>query len=61
VPLEPEAEWGKVREFAKAFCTLLAEAAPERFTVALPKPQRLGRIFLDFPRNQRTRGTRRLG
>jgi bifunctional non-homologous end joining protein LigD len=54
VPLEPEAEWKEVREFAKSLCTALAEAAPERFTVALPKLQRRGRIFLDFLRNQRT-------
>jgi bifunctional non-homologous end joining protein LigD len=54
VPLEAQAEWDHVRGFAKAFCTALAEAAPERFTVALPKPQRRGRIFLDFLRNQRT-------
>ena len=54
VPLEPDADWDQVREFAKSFCTALAEAAPERFTVALPKPQRRGRIFLDFLRNQRT-------
>ena len=54
VPLEPEADWREVREFAKAFCTALAEAAPDRFTVALPKSQRRGRIFLDFLRNQRT-------
>jgi bifunctional non-homologous end joining protein LigD len=54
VPVLPEAEWDKVREFAKAFCTTLAEADPRRFTVALPKPQRRGRIFLDFLRNQRT-------
>lgn len=54
VPLEPEAEWDRVREFAKAFCTRLAEAAPERFTIALPKKERRGRIFLDFLRNQRT-------
>ncbi len=54
VPLAPEAEWAEVRGFAKAFCTALAEADPERFTVALPKEQRRGRIFLDFLRNQRT-------
>lgn len=54
VPLEPVAEWDEVREFAKSFCTALAEAAPDRFTVALPKPKRRGRIFLDFLRNQRT-------
>jgi bifunctional non-homologous end joining protein LigD len=54
VPLEPVAEWDEVDEFAKSFSTALAEAAPERFTVALPKPQRRGRIFLDFLRNHRT-------
>ena len=54
VPLMPEAEWDEVREFAKAFCTTLAEADPQRFTVALPKKERRGRIFLDFLRNQRT-------
>ena len=54
VPLEPAAGWDGVREFAKTFCTALADAAPDRFTVALPKPQRRGRIFLDFLRNQRT-------
>src|SRR3954453_19475667 len=54
VPLEAAAEWGEVREFAKTFCTALAEAAPDRFTIALPKPERRGRIFLDFLRNQRT-------
>jgi len=54
VPLEPVAEWDEVRDLAKSFCTALADAAPERFTVALPKPKRRGRIFLDFLRNQRT-------
>src|SRR5215210_1008374 len=54
VPLTPGAQWEQVRGFAKRFCTALAEAAPGRFTVALPKKQRRGRIFLDFLRNQRT-------
>jgi bifunctional non-homologous end joining protein LigD len=54
VPLEPVANWEEVRQFAKAFCTALAEAVPERFTIALPKKERRGRIFLDFLRNQRT-------
>jgi bifunctional non-homologous end joining protein LigD len=54
VPLEPVARWAQVREFAKALCSALAEADPARFTVALPKKERRGRIFLDFLRNQRT-------
>ncbi|HWJ37553.1 MAG TPA: non-homologous end-joining DNA ligase [Sphingomicrobium sp.] len=54
VPLEPVAGWDEVREFAKTFCTALAKSAPDKFTVALPKRDRRGRIFLDFLRNQRT-------
>lgn len=54
VPIVPGADWPHVREFAKQFCTALAQAAPRRFTVALPKERRRGRIFLDFLRNQRT-------
>lgn len=53
VPIEPT-PWAPVRRFAKGFCAALAEAAPDRFTIALPKAQRRGRIFLDFLRNQRT-------
>lgn len=54
VPIDPVVAWDEVDDFAKAFCTALADAAPERFTIALPKPQRRGRIFLDFLRNHRT-------
>jgi len=54
VPLIPEVGWAELREFAKAFCTTLAEAHPDRFTVALRKDRRRGRIFLDYLRNQRT-------
>ena len=54
VPLEPAAEWPEVDEFAKSFCTALAASAPDRYTVALPKKERRGRIFLDFLRNHRT-------
>src|SRR3954447_7451731 len=50
VPLTVADQWPRVREFAKSFCTALAEAAPDRFTVALPKKERRGRIFLDFLR-----------
>jgi bifunctional non-homologous end joining protein LigD len=54
VPVRPEADWGRVRDFTRQFATALAEADASRFTVALPKPRRRGKIFLDFLRNHRT-------
>jgi bifunctional non-homologous end joining protein LigD len=54
VPLEPAAERQQVEEFTKSFCAALSDAAPERFTIALSKAERRGRIFFDFLRNHRT-------
>ncbi len=53
VPLTPAAEWPKVKDFAQRFALALAEAEPERFTAALSKAKRTGRIFIDYLRNQR--------
>ena len=54
VPIRPQAQWDEARGFAHRFCAALAGLLPDRFTVALPKAQRQGRIFLDYLRNQRT-------
>ena len=54
VPVRPEEGWDVVREFTKQFAAALADADPAHFTVALPKPQRRGKIFLDYLRNHRT-------
>jgi bifunctional non-homologous end joining protein LigD len=53
VPLTPRAEWPAVKDFAQRFAMALAEAEPERFTAALSKAKRTGRIFVDYLRNQR--------
>ena len=53
VPLTPKAEWPEVKDFAQRFALALAEAEPERFTAALSKAKRTGRIFVDYLRNQR--------
>jgi bifunctional non-homologous end joining protein LigD len=52
-PLTPSAEWPVVKDFAHRFALALAQAEPERFTAALAKAKRTGRIFIDYLRNQR--------
>jgi bifunctional non-homologous end joining protein LigD len=54
VPFTRRGEWPEVRGFAEAFCSVLAQAHPERFTLDTRKDRRRGRIFLDYLRNQRT-------
>lgn len=53
VPLTPEAEWPAVKDFARRYALARAEAEPDRFTAALAKAKRKGRIFIDHLRNQR--------
>ncbi|HWL46957.1 MAG TPA: DNA ligase D, partial [Sphingomonadaceae bacterium] len=52
-PLDATAEWPTVKDFAHRFATALAQAEPDRFTAALAKVKRRGRIFVDYLRNQR--------
>lgn len=52
-PLTPSAEWPTVKDFAHRFAMALAKADPDRFTAALAKAKRTGRIFIDYLRNQR--------
>jgi bifunctional non-homologous end joining protein LigD len=52
-PLTPSAEWPQVKDFAHRFALALSQAQPERFTAALAKAKRTGRIFIDYLRNQR--------
>jgi len=52
-PLTPSAEWPVVKDFAHRFAMALEQSEPARFTAALSKAKRTGRIFIDYLRNQR--------
>lgn len=53
VPLVRRAEWEEVRQFSKAVASLLASAAPDRYTLDMSKKKRKGRVLLDYMRNTR--------
>jgi bifunctional non-homologous end joining protein LigD len=53
VPLVRRAEWEEVRLFSRAVASLLASAAPDRYTLDVSKKKRKGRVLLDYLRNAR--------
>ena len=53
VPLNPKADWERVKSFADRFSRALAQAEPDRFVATMSKAKRKGKIFLDWLRNQR--------
>jgi bifunctional non-homologous end joining protein LigD len=52
-PLTPDADWPTVKNFALSFASAMAATEPDRFTAALSKAKRGGKIFVDYLRNQR--------
>jgi bifunctional non-homologous end joining protein LigD len=53
LPFQPQLGWDEVKAFAKSIATAFATSDPKRFTDALAKKARKGRIFIDYLRNGR--------
>lgn len=52
-PLTPKAGWVEIKTFAKAVADALVTAQPDRYTANPLKRTRVGKIFVDYLRNQR--------
>jgi bifunctional non-homologous end joining protein LigD len=53
VPLVPERSWDDCFVFSRGLATAIAARHPERYTVAVPKAGREGKILIDYLRNNR--------
>ena len=52
-PITRRTEWPEIKLFCHAFAQAMADAEPDRFTAALSKEKRKGRMFIDYLRNER--------
>ncbi len=53
VPIVPEMEWPMTREFAYAFVRSMERANPALYLTKMTKSARVGKIYLDYLRNER--------
>lgn len=57
VPLAQESGWEYIKEFSKALSQFMAKQIPERFVAKMGPQNRIGKIFIDYLRNQRGAST----
>ncbi len=53
MPLRRTISWETLKQFARAFATLLAQSQPDRYVATMSKAKRKGRVFIDYLRNER--------
>lgn len=53
VPLQRRHDWATCRRFAESVARQLAAASPDRFSDRMGRRHRVGKVFVDYLRNQR--------
>jgi bifunctional non-homologous end joining protein LigD len=53
VPVRPEHEWPEVKQFTHEFVLAMEREFPKQFLTKMSKAARVGKIFLDYLRNDR--------
>ena len=53
VPIEPELDWVAIKQFAKDFVVSMERANPAMYLTKMTKAARVGKIYLDYLRNER--------
>lgn len=51
--VDPKLSWPQAKAFARTLCEQMAADSPDRYLVNMSKAKRVGRIFLDYLRNDR--------
>lgn len=54
LPIEPVTGWPAAKAFAKSFSEAMAADQPDRYLTRISKAERVGRIFIDYLRNDPT-------
>ena len=57
VPIAPQFDWDYIKYFSKAVSQFIAKQIPERFVAKMGPQNRIGKIFIDYLRNQRGAST----
>ncbi|MBB4067190.1 DNA ligase D [Gellertiella hungarica] len=52
-PLKPKADWDAVKAYTKSVADRMADEQPDRYVSTITKAKRVGKIFVDYLRNQR--------
>lgn len=53
IPIQPEYAWDEVKNFTHVFVQFLEKINPEQYVTNMAKSKRVGKIFIDYLRNQR--------